>query len=152
MATEWTNMVRDVLRNKGKQFGYEKQLIEERKAMTKGLNVQPDVLWIKNNKIKVIFEIDTFSRGDYQKTIFGSMLSGIVFAEIKNAKFVELVPKGDPSSQKAKLIAKLFKKYFHRTIYVIEVPRNQRYRHIHYNLTKELELNHIIPKSRRIEI
>lgn len=146
MATKWTTMVKKVLRNKGKQFGYEKQLSEERKVMTKGLNIQPDVLWIKRDKLKVIFEIDTFSRGDYQKTIFGSMLSGIVFAKIKNAKFIEIVPRGDKNSKKAKLIAKLFKKYFHRTIYVIEVPRNQRYRHMQYNLTKELKRNHIIPK------
>lgn len=145
MATEWTTIVRDVLRNKGKQLHYDRQNIEERLTLVKGLNIQPDVLWIKNNKIKVIFEIDAFTRGEYQKTIFGSMLSGIVLAEVKNAKFIEIVPKGARNSQKAKLIAKLFKKYFHRNIYVIEVPRNQRYRHMQYNLSKELKRNHIIP-------
>ncbi len=134
MATDWTNMVRDALRNM-----CNKQSHEERLKLNTGLSIQPDVLWKdKNEKIKVVFEIDSFTRGDYQKTIFGSMFSGVILAKEKNVKFVEIVPKGAKNSKKAKQIAKSFKKHFHENIYVIEIPNNRNYRHIQYNLKNEL--------------
>lgn len=159
--SEWTGIVKRQLRHKGELLGYDKQTgFEERLTFRNKLKIEPDVLWVKNNHIYSIFEIDMHSSKYYQKTIFGSMFSGVLLTKAKavkgtfrdftidkNTKFVEVVLKGVENSKKARQGADLFRKYFGKNIYVIEIPmRTGTYKkaNMQYILTTELKRNRVI--------
>lgn len=159
--SEWTSIVKKQIRHKGDLLGYDKQTsFEECITFANNLKIKPDVLWVKNNRIYYMFEIDMHPSENYQKTIFGSMFSGVLLTKVKkvkgtfrnltigkNTKFVEVVLKGVENSKKARQGADLFRKYFDTRIYIVEIPmRNGIYKkaNMQHVLTNELKRNHII--------
>ena len=122
------------------------------------ISLRPDVVWSKNGNYRIIFEIDTGSRDKYQKSIYGSMLSGVILSKEKKAKFVQIVPRSPRgtkgSAEKAKRIAKIIRKELKeligpRRILVVDVPRRKgKYskEHIQKSLTKELRNAGLIKK------
>lgn len=76
----------------------------------KGYKIKPDVIWEKDNRIQYIFEIDQGARGNYPKTIYGSMLTGIILSKIYDSVFYEITFSAS-NSEKVKKILELYKKY-----------------------------------------
>lgn len=152
MEGDWTKSVKKTLKAKGKQAGFSVPQ-REKAFVLGGLKIQPDVVWYKNGRINCIFEIDIFNGGYYQKTIYGSMLSGIVMAKNYKAKFVEIVQNKTQNGKKAVQITKLLKEQFGSSlpdIVVIKVGAhsgNWKEENLHKETTKKLEEFGIIPEN-----
>jgi hypothetical protein len=139
---KWTKTIKSILKKKGKRNGFDLNNSEKKIEIKKGLSVKPDVVWSKNGKFRYIFEIDTGARDIYPKTIYGSILSGIILAKFKEATLIEITPRS-PNGKKAKLIVELLKEYFGHSlpVYVIEVGRISgkfQYENMHKSLTEDL--------------
>jgi hypothetical protein len=92
----------------------------------------------------MIFEIDQYSRDQYQKTIFGSILQGLILAKQKNAKFVEIVPKNTKNGRKARDVSRILKEQFNDLpeFCVIQVRKSGKpsaVRHAQYDLKTQLD-------------
>jgi hypothetical protein len=147
-AQHWTKAVQKELDTLGQKMGYEIESGKEMRVETAkdSLKVRPDIVWWKNGEPKIIFEIDQFSRG-YQKTIYGSLLQGLVLAKHKGAKFVEIVP-NDTSGEKACRISEILKMEFNDLpeFTVIKTRKSEALdsadRHAKYDLKKKLDEIH----------
>jgi hypothetical protein len=145
-AEDWTRSLQSELKKRGPKEGYDiisNQDVEiaERDAV---LKVRPDVAWTKNGKLEIIFEIDQYSRDQYQKTIFGSMLQGLILAKQKSAKFVEIVPKNTENGRKAHVVSRILKEEFNDLpeFCVIQVRKSDKpsaVRHAKYDLKTQLD-------------
>lgn len=144
-AQDWTRILQSYLRNRGPKEGYNIGRAEMEIVSKKGsLKVRPDIVWTtKDGKPKIIFEIDQFTRGNYQKTIYGSMLQGLVLAKPEGARFVEIVPNTE-NGRKACTISEILKEQYENLpeFYVIPVRKSNKPsapRHAIYHLKKQLE-------------
>ena len=142
---KWTLMIRKILVNKGKLKGYEVDSDKQQDLKTPKDNykIRPDIIWKKDGKIKAIFEIDTGAYGIYPKTIFGSMLTGILMAKKYNCKFVEVVRRDSrkeaDNSYKAEKIASLFKSQFKSpNIYVLPITIDHTKKYGTKNIQKQI--------------
>jgi len=113
-AQKWTDAVQRELRKKGEDFGYDVDLSGTEFVITgskKPFKVRPDIVWSRDGKARIFFEIDQFSKIGYDKTIYGSMLKGLVLAKQEGARFVEIVP-NDENGWKACMMSEILKKQF----------------------------------------
>jgi len=144
--TKWTRYIRIALINKGKQLEYDTTLSNKDNIIEAGdysVKLRPDIVWSKHSTIRYIFEIDTGARDVYQKTIYGSILSGIVMAKQRNAVFIEVVPRS-PSGKKALAIVEILKNEFESlpTFHTVQIGRISgkcMKENIQKALTKELK-------------
>lgn len=155
--TRWTSLIKKALLAKGEQLGYDTSNSNKKitlKTEEGDYEIRPDVVWEIDNKKKVIFEIDTGAYGNYPKTIFGSMLTGILMAKKFECTFVEIIPrlsnKSNDNSFKAKKIASLFKKSFESPkFFILDMGYNPSkkwaYENIHKNITSKLKKFKLIP-------
>jgi len=112
-ASDWTVAVQNGLKKQGKDRNFDADLSGTKMEITGGkkpLDVRPDIVWSRNGKIGIVFEIDQFKQG-YKKTIYGSMLQGLVLAKQKGARFIEIVPR-DENGKKACIISAVLKNEF----------------------------------------
>ena len=147
-AQYWTDAVQRELRKKGKDFGYNVNLSGKEMEIIgskEPLKVRPDIVWSKDGKAKIIFEIDQFIKPGYDKTIYGSMLQGLVLAKQKGARFVEIVPK-DENGWKACMMSEILRKQFKENMpefCVIRVRKSKAKesadRHAKYDLKRSLD-------------
>jgi hypothetical protein len=144
-AQDWTRILQLYLKNRGRREGYDIKLGEEMEILSKkeSLKVRPDVIWTKDGKPEIIFEIDQFTRGNYQKTIYGSMLQGLVFAKQEGARFVEIVPNTE-NGRKACTISEILKEQYENLpeFCVIPVRKSNKPsapRHARHHLKKQLD-------------
>ena len=151
ITRDWSWNVQAVLRTVGKELGMFRFIsdtdtgFEESVDLKNGLRIRPDVLWKDSDgRIKVIFEIDTYSSTSYPKTIYGSMLGGIIMAKEMEAEFVEVVREGMKISRKAELIAELFNKHFKERINIIEAPDTTDIGKMSDHIVEELQRLEII--------
>lgn len=141
--SEWTTHITKVLRNKAKREHYDCSNFEETLEVD-GLRIRPDVIWSKNGKRCVIFEIDTGAGDTSQKSIYGSILSGIVLAKRYRCIFIEITPKCQ-AGEKAEFISKIIKKIFRDslpTFYTLQISRLSGkcvYENIQKSITTELK-------------
>ena len=140
-APDWTDTLQKELELRGQKESYETKPNKEIK-IENTLKVKPDMMWIKDGKIEMIFEIDQFPV-NYQKTIYGSMLQGLVLAKQQGAKFVEIVP-NDRVGEKARIIAEILKNQFNDLpeFHVLKVRKSDKpsaMRHAQYHLKTQLD-------------
>lgn len=142
----WSEIVRKAVINKGISNGFDVSQSNRQLDIhtTQGsLAIRPDVIWKKGNKIKYIFEIDTGAYGNYQKTIFGSLLTGILLAKKYDCVFVEIVRKEssalNDNSKKAKKIESLFKQFYKSPkFHVISVGHDVKKRWAYEDIQKDI--------------
>jgi len=142
---EWTATLIDELKLRCKREGYK---IREPKLMEikidsnrKPLRIIPDSVWVKNNGSTIIFEINQFTGGNYQKTIYGSMLQGLILAKQIGAMFVEIVTK-DKNGEKASTICETLKHQYKDLprFHVIQVSnRFSARKHVQWSLKTQLD-------------
>jgi hypothetical protein len=110
----WTYAIQQKLKKIGKEKGYKTNRSGKDIPMSKGkkdFTVRPDIIWEKDGRIEMIFEIDQFTKPGYSKTIYGSMLQGLLLAKHYTAKFIEIVPK-DENGRKACMISEKLENMF----------------------------------------
>src|SRR3989344_8548246 len=76
-------------RDRGFETGKSNKTLKEFKEK-ENYEIRPDVVWEKDGKIKCIFEVDKGAYDKYPKTIFGSMLGGIVLSKYMKCVFYEV--------------------------------------------------------------
>lgn len=140
-AQDWTDILQKELELRGQKEGFETKPNKETK-IENALKVKPDMMWIKDGKTEIIFEIDQFPV-NYQKTVYGSMLQGLVLAKQQGAKFVEIVP-NDRVGKKAHIIAEILKNQFNDLpeFHVLKVRKSDKpsaMRHAQYHLKIQLD-------------
>ena len=150
--SNWTKYIRKALINKGKNLRYETNKSNKNIHIKNSEPIRPDIVWKKDDKIKIVFEIDTGARDIYPKTIYGSMITGILLAKQKNCKFVEVTPKGS-NGKKATSLLKLINSQFQKVpkSYVVQIGRlsgKDSEKNIQKSLTKELKKIRLIPKKK----
>ena len=109
----------------------------------KGYRIKPDVIWEMGERIKYIFEVDKGAYDNYPKTIYGSMLTGIILSKIYDCVFWEVTFKSK-NSEKVKKVLELFKKNIFNSnrIRLIILPyrdSNSAERNYYYGLSKEIK-------------
>ena len=147
--TRWTTEIKRIIRNKGEQAGFNVDKQFEERLNINGLKIQPDVIWRKENRVRCVFEIDTFSNDYYAKTIFGSILGGIIMARVKDAEFIEIVKNRTHNGSRAEQMIELIKRYLGSLpkIHCILVPEYYgrfRYENTQKFLTKKFQNEGII--------
>ncbi len=131
----------DIGKNRGFKINESGKELSELKK--KGYRIKPDVVWKKDGKIRYIFEVDRGAYDNYPKTIYGSMLVGIILSKFYDCTFYEITFKS-PNSKKVMRILKLFKKYVidSKKIKLIIVPYRKptpsARRNYYWYLTKKI--------------
>ena len=145
---QWTDNVTKALKNKGeKNGGYDVSLSNKTLPSKYLPNTRPDVVWQKGRRLRYLFELDQHG-SNYQKTIYGSMLRGLILAQEFDLHFVQVIPNDERHAMKIQQTLQAFKKLFHfKKADVLAIPRragHYSYDNIQWEVLKGLRQLRIV--------